>query len=162
MIDKLDFLVRFWELRARSAAAGAPLTDAERLELLSLRQLVAQPAEVADGSPNSWTGGSLPVQMTARGGFLAGDLREVGADQIVVAAAEPLRLGDYTIVYLADALTGIEYTLPCVVSRCDLDSPCSLRLTVDGIPARARFTVPVGGMLRSPLGRANGSERATA
>ena len=44
-MEKLDFLVRFWELRARYEAIGIPLTKSERFELLSLMQLVASEDE---------------------------------------------------------------------------------------------------------------------
>ena len=40
MIEKLDFLVRFWELKARHATLGEPLGQDEQRELLSLLQLV--------------------------------------------------------------------------------------------------------------------------
>jgi hypothetical protein len=40
VIDKLGFLVRFWELKARHATLGEPLSASEQLELLSLMQLV--------------------------------------------------------------------------------------------------------------------------
>src|SRR5262249_38730949 len=42
MLDKLDFMVRFWQLRARHDAIGAPLSAFERVELLSLIRLMAQ------------------------------------------------------------------------------------------------------------------------
>lgn len=152
MIEKLDFFVRFWELRARYEAAGVPLDEAERVELLSLLQLVASDGRGSEPGPAPSARRSLPVQMTARGGFLAGDLREVGAEQIVVAAAETLAEGDRVIVYLADAVTGIEYALPCVVLWTHEGAPCAMGLAVDGVPTRATFTVPVAGMLKSPLG----------
>ena len=40
-MEKLDLLVRFWELRLRYEALGMPLNRQERLELLSLLQLMA-------------------------------------------------------------------------------------------------------------------------
>src|SRR5688500_10659642 len=40
LLDKLDFLVRFWELKARNGSLGAPLAPNEQIELLSLMQLV--------------------------------------------------------------------------------------------------------------------------
>src|SRR5579863_8740846 len=41
VIDKLGFLVRFWQLKARHARIGQPLGAREQLELLSLMQLVS-------------------------------------------------------------------------------------------------------------------------
>lgn len=152
MLEKLDFLVRFWELRARNEIADDPLADSERAELLGLLRLVSNDSNMSDPGPAPCAYGCLPVQMTARSGFLAGDLREITADQLIVAAADTLSEDDRTIVYLADALTGIEYTLPCVVLWTHADTPCAMGLAVDGIPLRATFTVPVSGMLRSPLG----------
>lgn len=155
MIEKLDFLVRFWELRARYEALGIPLTESERVELLSLVQLVAAADEVSEPGPAPRARRALPVQLTARSGFLSGDLREVCGEQLIVAAADLIAPGDRAIMYLADAVTGVEYALPCRVVWAHKDSPCAMGFVVDGIPTRSTFTVPVGGMLRSPLGNAN-------
>ena len=51
MIDKLDFLVRFWELKARNASLGEPLGPREQIELLSLMQLVTGDVEVPPAGP---------------------------------------------------------------------------------------------------------------
>lgn len=151
MMEKLDLLVRFWELREKEEIVHLPLEDGERAELLSLFRLVATD-KACDPGPAPCVYGSLPVQMTARSGFLAGDLREITADQLVIAAADMLIENDQTIVYIADALTGVEYTLPCIVLWAHADTPCAMGLAIDGIPVRATFTIPVAGMLRSPLG----------
>lgn len=152
MIEKLDLLVRFWELRARHEITGLPLEDSERAELLSLFRLVANDKAMSEPGPAPCTHGCLPVQMTARSGFLTGDLREIAADQLIVAAAETLSEEDRSILYLADMVTGIDYTLPCVVLWTHADTPCAMGLAIDGIPMRSTFTVPVSGMFRSPLG----------
>lgn len=152
MIEKLDLLVRFWELRVRNEAASVLLDDSERAELLSLLRLVTNESAMSDPGSAPFSQGCLPVQMTAKSGFLAGDLRELGADQLIVATTETLAEDEQTIVYLADAVTGIEYTLPCIVLWTISDIPCVMGLAVDGIPVRSTFTVPVSGMLRSPLG----------
>src|ERR1700723_2461316 len=39
VIDKLGFLVRFWQLKGRHASLSAPLSSSEQIELLSLMQL---------------------------------------------------------------------------------------------------------------------------
>lgn len=151
-MEKLDLLVRFWELRVRYEALGVPLDKQERLELLSLLQLVASsddavPLEVLDISRRG-----VPVQLTAGSGFLSGELKDLSYDRLVVSAAEPLPIGHRTIVYVADAVTGIEYTLPCIVTSSRIDSPCLIGLMPDGLPLRAQFTVPSSGLWRSPLG----------
>src|SRR5215471_21742666 len=102
-MDTLDFLVRYWELRARYETLGVPLNDNEQLELLSLLQLVASDVITSEIDPQSQTRRGVPVQLTAGTGFLSGDLRELMADGVVVGAAEPIAPGARTIVYLADA-----------------------------------------------------------
>jgi hypothetical protein len=151
VIEKLDFLVRFWELRARYEAVGGPLTERERVELLSRAQLVGADATGANLLAEASARQRLPVQMTAPGGFLSGEMRSVAAEQLVVAAARCLPEHERTIVYVADAVSGVEYALPCVVLWCQEDEPCLMGLGVDGIPTRSAFTIPVAGMWRSPL-----------
>ena len=46
MMEKLDFLVRFWELKARHDLVGEPLSASEQIELLSLLQLVTGDLEL--------------------------------------------------------------------------------------------------------------------
>jgi hypothetical protein len=159
-MEKLDLLVRFWELRLRYEALGMPLDKQERLELLSLLQLMASgdeaiPVEAVDKSRRG-----VPVQLTAGSGFLAGELKDLAYDRLVIATAELMPVGHRTIVYIADAVTGVEYTLPCVISATRTDSPCLLVLTPDGLPLRSQFTVPSSGLWRSPLhiGRAANQE----
>jgi hypothetical protein len=150
-MEKLDLLVRFWELRVRYEAMGMPLDKQERIELLSLLQLMASgeeapPLEVIDKSRRG-----VPVQLTAGAGFLAGELKDLSFERLVVAAAELLPIGHRTIVYVADAVTGVEYTLPCVIAATRADSPCLIVLAPDGLPLRSQFTVPSFGLWRSPL-----------
>src|SRR4051794_4186045 len=73
VIEKLDFLVRFWELRARYEALGVPLTKHERLELLSLLQLIAAEDEPAAMEAIDPARRGIPAQITAGSGFLSGD-----------------------------------------------------------------------------------------
>lgn len=150
MLEKLDLLVRFWELRARNE--DARLDDSERGELLSLLRLIRDDAAMSDPASAPPAEGCFPVQMTAKSGFLAGDLRHIDADQLLVAATDALAEDERTIVYIADAVSGIEYALPCLVLFSHVDIPCIMGLAIDGIPVRSTFTVPVSGMLRSPLG----------
>jgi hypothetical protein len=150
-MEQLDLLVRFWELRVRYEALGMPLDKQERIELLSLLQLMASgeeapPVETLDKSRRG-----LPVQLTAGSGFLAGELKHLSYDRLVVGTAELMPVGHRTIVYVADAVTGVEYTLPCVIASTRTDSPCLIVLTPDGLPLRSQFTVPSSGLWRSPL-----------
>jgi len=152
MLDKLDFMVRYWQLRARHDAMGAPLAPFERVELLSLIRLMSQDLRLPEPGPAPRVEGGIPVQMTAPGGFLAAELRIVCAEGIVVACAASLRVGASTIVRLADAVSGLEYTLPCTVAWSFHGAPSSIALRVDGAPSRVTFAVPMPGMWRSPLG----------
>jgi hypothetical protein len=154
VMDTLDFLVRFWELRARYERLGMPLTQPERVELLSLLTLVASEAMTSEMEPAGSVRHRVPVQLTAGSGFLAGDLTELTADRLIIGAAEPIAAGTRTIVYVADAVSGVEYSIPCTVVWARDDEPCVMGLVIDGIPSRAEFTVPVSGLWRSPLGHA--------
>ena len=152
MMEKLDFLIRFWELRARYEMLGVPLSKDERFELLSLLQLIAAdegPTAICAIDPSRR---GVPVQLTAGNGFLAGDLKDLSADRLVVGAVEPLSMGQRTILYVADAVSGVEYNVPCVVTSLRDDEPCLICLAPDGVPARSEFTVPASGFFRSPLG----------
>lgn len=149
MLDKLDFLCRFWELRARYEALGVPLTEPERVELLSLVQMIASGVE---DEPDMAMVRGIPAQLTAGAGFLAADLADVSAECLLVAAAERLAEGTRTVVHIADAVTGVEYALPCIVAWSREDEPCWMGLTVDGVPKRSQFTCPTTGTWRSPLG----------
>jgi hypothetical protein len=150
-MEKLDLLVRFWELRVRYEALGMPLDKHERLELLSLLQLMASADEASPPESVDKLRRGVPVQLTAGAGFLAGELKDLSYDRLIVATAELLPVGHRTIVYVADAVTGIEYTLPCVIASTRTDSPCLIVLTPDGLPLRSHFTVPSSGLWRSPL-----------
>jgi hypothetical protein len=90
--------------------------------------------------------------LTAGSGFLAGELKDLSYDRLAIATAEPLPIGHRTIVYVADAVTGVEYTLPCAVACTHAGSPCLIGLAPDGLPLRSQFTVPSSGLWRSPLG----------
>jgi hypothetical protein len=152
VMDKLDFLVRFWDLRVRYETLGIPLTKDERLELLSLLQLLAASAEPAPIEAIDASQRGLPVQVTAGAGFLAGDLKDLSPDRLVIGAIGPLPSGQRTILYVADAVSGVEYSVPCVVLWSKDDEPCLIGLAPDGVPTRSEFTLPASGFFRSPLG----------
>ena len=121
LIDKLAFLVRFWELKTRHAT-GEPLDDHEQVELLSLLQLVTSELRppVAGGCARG--AGALPGALRGaahrRGSRVATvELRPraAGAAALVVAAGQTLPRGARVVLRAADAVAGVEYTLPCVV-----------------------------------------------
>jgi len=160
VMEKFDFLVRYWELRTRYEAVGAALEASERIELLSLLQLLSGGLSLL--GPGSSSRRGLPVQLTAGSGFLAADLKEVTSERLLVGAAEMLPAGFRTIVYIADAVTGVEYSVPCTVAWSREDEPCMMALCPDGIPTRAHFTVPIAGLFRSPLGIGPAGHRVQA
>jgi hypothetical protein len=152
MLEKLDFMVRFWQLRARNGSLGDPLNAVERVELLSLLRLMATDSPLPEAGPAPKTDNGAPVQIAAPGGFLSAELRLVCAEGIVVACASPMRAGQSLIVRLADAVSGVEYTLPCTVAWSHAGTPAAMALRVDGAPTCVSFAIPEPGMWRSPLG----------
>ena len=46
------------------------------------------------------------------------------------------------IVRIADAVTGVEFALPCEVTWAYQGAPCTMALAVDGIPTRTDFVAP--------------------
>jgi hypothetical protein len=152
VMDEFDLLFRYWALRTRYEAIGAPLTAAERTELLSLVQLAASERDASDRRDVEKEPRGLPVKLTAGSGFLAGDLRQMAPELLVVAAAEHLAPGTRTILTLADAISGVEYSLPCVVRWAKRAAPCLMGLSVDGAPSRATFTASRTATLQAPFG----------
>ena len=143
MLEKLDFLVRFWELRARSERLGDPLGPSEQVELLSLMQLVTGGAKIPDAGPVARDSSSaIPAQVIGDGAIQSMEIRNVSAAAILVAAASHLSPGSHVIVRVADAVSGVEYALPCEVAWAWQGSPCTMALEVDGIPTRTDFAAP--------------------
>ena len=136
VIDEFDLLFRYWALRARYDALGAPLTDAERTELLSLVQLAAFDPQTVKHEPRG-----LRVELASRSGFFPGDLRQMAPELLVVASRARLAPGDRTILTLADAVSGVEYSLPCVVRWVKNAGFRIAGLSVDGAPTKATFAV---------------------
>lgn len=139
MIDKLDFLVRFWELKARNASLGEPLAPREQIELLSLMQLVTGDLDVPAVGPVDRPRSALPAQMIGDGTILPVEVRCVSAAAVVVSCASTVPAGAQVILRTADAITGVEYALPCKVLWVYKGSPTIVALSVDGIPTRAVF-----------------------
>lgn len=144
MIDKLDFLVRFWELKARNASLGEPLGPKEQIELLSLMQLVTGDLDVPVAGPVDRPKAALPAQMIGDGTILSVEVRSISAAALVVSCAGAVPVGSTVIVRTTDAVSGVEYALPCSVLWVYKGAPTIVALAVDGIPTRAVFAeVPV-------------------
>jgi hypothetical protein len=151
VIEKLDFLVRFWELSARHATLGSPLGSAERLELLSLMQLVNVDAQVPPVGHAETSDDALPAQLIGEGAILAVEMRDVSASGMRVACADTMKKGARVVVRTADAVTGVEYVLPCTVAWVHRGAPNTMALVVDGIPSRKSFFAPIDAQARSAL-----------
>jgi hypothetical protein len=136
MIDKLGFLVRFWELKARHATIGDPLTASEQIELLSLMQLVTGDVKVPPPGTCARPNNPLPAQLIGEGTILSVEVRYVCAAALLVAGVKAMTAGERVIVRTADAVSGIEFVLPCSVAWVHEASPCIMALVVDGVPTR--------------------------
>lgn len=151
MIDKLDFLVRFWELSARNASLGAPLAAQEQIELLSLMQLVTADLEVPPVGNYERPRHALPAQMIGDGTILPVEIRSVAAGAVIVSCAGTVPAGAQVVLRAADAVTGVEYVLPCKVHWVNRSAPTILALGVDGIPTRTVFVGVAEPKLSPPL-----------
>jgi hypothetical protein len=151
VIDKLDFLVRFWELRARNESLGDPLLPHEQIELLSLMQLVTGDLDIPPAGPVERPKQALPAQMIGDGTILPVELRAVGAAVLRVSCASTVPVGAHIILRAADAISGVEYALPCSVLWVYRGAPTIVALGVDGIPTRTVFTDIPGPRMSMPL-----------
>ncbi len=139
VIDKLGFLARFWELKARHATLGQPLAPNEQLELLSLMQLVTGDFRMPEPGTCARPANALPAQLIGEGMILPVEVRHVCAAALLVASARPMSPCERVIVRTADAVSGVEYAFPCNVAWVYDGSPCIMALVVDGIPTRTEF-----------------------
>lgn len=152
MLEKLDFMMRFWDLKARHEALGAPLSPRERIELLSLIGLMATDDPLPPPGPPPRSEHALEAQITARGTFVGVEVRMVCARGLVVACMTPLAAGQSTVVRLVNDATGMEYAVPCLVEWGAPGSPSAMALRVDGAPARASFVASEGPGWGSSIG----------
>jgi hypothetical protein len=141
VIDKIGFLVRFWELKARHATLGEPLTSPEQLELLSLMQLITSDFQMPEPGTCVSPGNALPAQLIGEGTILPVETRYVCAAALLVASAKSMTPGERVVVRMADSISGVEYTLPCSIAWVYDATPCIMALVVDGIPLRSEFAV---------------------
>lgn len=151
MIDKLDFLMRFWELNARNSSLGTPLSTGEQIELLSLMQLVTSELDVPAPGPCERRRNALPAQMIGDGTILTVEVRSVSAGSVIVSCASSVPAGAQVILRATDAITGVEYVLPCNVLWVHRAAPMILALRVDGIPTRRVFAGVPEPRLSMPL-----------
>ena len=63
-----------------------------------------------------------------------------GAGAVIVSCASTVPSGSNVILRAADAITGVEYALPCHVLWVYRGAPTIVALSVDGIPTRRVFT----------------------
>lgn len=151
MLEKLDFMVRFWDLKARHEA-GAPLTSLERGELLSLLSLMVADDPMPEPGAAAPHADGLPMQIAMGGGFVAAEARYVCSAGLVVVTNAPLAAGQSTVVRLADPSAGFEHTLPCVVEWTFVGSVITMALRVDGAPTRMSCVPVEQGAWGVPLG----------
>ena len=141
MIEKIGFLVRFWELRARHATLGERLASHEQVELLSLMQLVTGDCPMPPPGGCARPANALPAQLIGQGTILSVELRHVCAAALLAASAKAMTPGERVIVRTSDAISGVEYALPCSVVWLHDGTPCVMALVVDGVPTRSEFAV---------------------
>src|ERR1700722_344985 len=115
MLEKLDLMVRFWELTARNATVGHPLTRDEQVELLSWMQLITTDMQVPGPGPLARNANALPAQVIGAGSSCAVELRAVLARALLVTTAVSLPVGASVLLHATDAIAGIEYVISCVV-----------------------------------------------
>jgi hypothetical protein len=169
VIDKLGFLVRFWQLRARHASRGEPLTSAEQLELLSLMQLVTSDLRMPPPGTCARPSGAIAGQLIGEGRVLAVEVRHVCAAALILGCRAKPTPGEHVILRTADAVSGVEYVFPCSVewvygSSSGAPSPSGAlviaAVVVDGVPTRSELVAasepPLHGFAYRPKARLAG------
>jgi hypothetical protein len=139
VIDKLGFLVRFWELCARHATLGQPLTPQEELELLSLMQLVTTDLRMPSPGTCARPSNAIAAQLTGEGRVVSVEVRHVCAAALLLACPVPVGLHELVMVRTADAVSGVEYVLPCSIGWVFGATPYIVAAVVDGIPTRSEL-----------------------
>lgn len=139
MIEKLGFLVRFWQLKARHATMGEPLDSREQVELLSLMQLVTGDFKMPEPGTVARTKNALPAQLIGEGRIQRVEIRAVTAAALLIASLRGMTAGERVVLRAADAVSGVEYAIPCSVAWEHDGAPCTLCLVVDGFPTRSDF-----------------------
>ena len=83
--------------------------------------------------------------------ILAVEMRDVSAFGVCVACADTMLPGARVVIRAADAVSGVEYVLPCSVAWVHCGAPNTIALVVDGIPSRKNFFSPIDAQARSAL-----------
>jgi len=141
MMEKLDFLVRFWELKARHDLVGEPLSASEQIELLSLLQLVTGDLELPRPGTLARPNNVIPAELIGEGVIVHAEIRSVSAAAIFVSSSGSVPQDASIVLRATDAISGVEYTLPCRVAWCHGSTPASMALRVDGVPTRSFFSI---------------------
>ena len=127
------------------------------LLLLSLLQLVTPDLQLPEAGPVARSKRAIPAQVIGDGSIKAIELRAVTAAALLVGSATALAVGSQPIVRAIDAISGVEYALPCKVMWVyGGGAPYTMALVVDGIPTRSVFgtvTEPPIGMNLGPTER---------
>jgi hypothetical protein len=148
MLEKLDFLVRFWALKSRQAEHGAPLSAAEQIELLSLLQLVTTDLTIPAPGELAKTKDAVSVELAGGGTVAPANLRWVSAGALLLTCHELKPAGQSVVLYATDAVEGVEYTIPCHVlwsfAPRTTGDVASIALAVDGAPTRVAFGETTG------------------
>ncbi len=137
LIDKLRFLVRFWDLTARHAMSA--LSSTEKLELHALLKVAAQDGRLPARGIVSRTPDSVAAEMIGEFGFVRCELRQVNAAGFVVAGYRGVKADTSLILRVSDEVRGIDYTIPCTVAWTHEIGTSTMALRIDGTPTETRF-----------------------
>lgn len=151
MIDSLDMMMRIWELGVRSERAGQPLDPVERAELLALLRHVERGVDEPPPKPRVPPPLPVPAMLMGDGTAFRVAVRRVNVDHVLVTGLEGPALGARVLLRASNAMTGVEYIIPCVVTRVTRGMPVEWRLAIDGVPERAPLSVTSGPALATRM-----------
>jgi len=133
----------------RAYQESLALAERDELRAVVLRRLFAEGSmvdillcsvvDVPSAGPVERPRGALPAQMIGDGTILPVEIRNVTAAALIVSCASTIPAFAPVILRAADAITGVEYALPCKVLWVHRGAPTIVALVVDGIPTRAVF-----------------------
>lgn len=102
-------------------------------------QLVTDDLEIPEVGPCERPKNALPAQMSGDGAMFPVEIRSIGAGAVIVGCASPVPAGARVVLRSSDAITGVEYALPCNVLWIHRGAPTIIALGVEGIPTRRVF-----------------------
>lgn len=138
MIHKLDFLVRFWELNARHRDDADTLSASERIELLSLMQLVIDDLQPPERGSCARPPTAIGVDLIGDGTIARVELRYVSAGALVVTSQDAFGADGPLVLRAVHPTTRAETSFPCKVLWTYGSHPTTTALVVDGIPQRRK------------------------